>query len=195
MANSPIRAAFYCRVSSASQTSANQERDLLAQAQARGWELVHTYLDDGISGAVSKRPALDELMADARRGKFALVAVWRFDRFARSTTHLLSALEEFRSLGIGFVSLHEAIDTNTPMGRMVFTICAAVAELERALIRERVEAGIRRAREDGVKFGRPRVGFDYKAAIALRDEGVSIRQIARQMGVGRSTVHRLLKTG
>jgi len=195
MADKPIRAALYARVSTSDQTAENQLRDLRAHAQARGWSIHKEYVDEGISGAVSKRPALDDLMADANRRRFELVAVFRFDRFARSTVHLLSALSEFSSLGVGFVSLHEAIDTNTPLGRMVFTIVAAVAELEKNLIRERCIAGIRRAREDGVKFGRPRVGFDYKAAIALRDQGVSIRQIARQMGVGRSTVHRLLKTG
>jgi len=193
MPEKPIRAALYARVSTSDQTAENQLRDLRAHAQARGWSAVE--YTDAISGAVSKRPALDALMADARRRNFDLVAVWRFDRFARSTVHLLSALEEFRTLGINFLSLHEAIETGTPMGKMVFTVVASVAELERSLIRERVDAGIRRAREDGVKFGRPRVGFDYKAAIALRDQGVSIRQIARQMGVGRSTVHRLLKTG
>ena len=187
-----LRAALYTRVSTIDQTIKNQVPDLRAYALQRGWHVVFEYSDTGISGAKSTRPELDRLMTDARRGKFDAVLVWRFDRFARSTTHLLSALEEFRTLGIDFVSVHESIDTGTPMGKMIFTICAAVAELERSLILERVKAGITRARSEGIKFGRPRKGFDYKRAVILRQQGQSIRQIARELGIPTTTVHRLL---
>ncbi|MBE7463008.1 MAG: recombinase family protein [Planctomycetes bacterium] len=131
-----LRVAIYARVSTGEQTARNQTRELRAYAQRRGWKIAHEYVDEGVSGAKASRPTLDRLMADAKKGAFGVVLVWRFDRFPRSTTHLLSALEEFRVLGIDFVSLQESIDTGTPMGRMVFTICAAVAELERSLIRE-----------------------------------------------------------
>ena len=186
------RAALYGRVSTADQTVANQLPDLHRHAQQRGWSIVHEYVDEGISGAQSSRPALDKLMADARRGAFDVVLVWRFDRFARSTTHLLSALEEFRGLRVDFVSVQESVDTSTPMGKMVFTICAAVAELERSLIRERVKAGVARAKAEGRKFGRPRKGFDYRRAVELRGQGHSLRHIAAALGVSHATVQRVL---
>jgi len=129
-------------------------------------------------------------MADARRGKFDVVAVWRFDRFARSTSHLLRALEEFASLGIDFVSVTEAIDTSTPAGRMVFTVLGAVAELERSIIRERVIAGQRAAKIRGVKFGRPVVAVDTAQVRRLRDNGLSWRAIAAQTGMTKDTLRR-----
>src|SRR6201987_2587011 len=121
-----------------------------------------------MSGAKDKRPALDRLMADARRGRFDAVLVYRFDRFARSVTHLLRALEEFSSLGVDFVSLSEAIDTSTPLGKMVFTVLGAVAELERNIIRERVIAGQKAAKRRGVRFGRPEVEVDTVRIHKLR---------------------------
>jgi DNA invertase Pin-like site-specific DNA recombinase len=129
-------------------------------------------------------------MADARRGKFSVIAVWRFDRFARSTSHLLRALEEFSSLGIDFVSVTEAIDTSTPAGRMVFTVLGAVAELERSIIRERVVAGQRAAKRRGVKFGRPVVAVDAAEVRRLRGEGLSWRAIAAEIGVPKDTLRR-----
>lgn len=186
------KAAIYARVSTSDQTVANQAPEVREYAKRRDWQVVAEYVDEGVSGAKDSRPGLDRLMRDARRRKFDAVIVVRFDRFARSTTHLLSALEEFRALGIDFVSIREAVDTSTPMGRMVFTICAAVAELERSLIQERVRAGIDRARKEGVRFGRPRKGFDYKRAVALRDKGWSIRRIAKELGVSRSTIQRIV---
>jgi DNA invertase Pin-like site-specific DNA recombinase len=129
-------------------------------------------------------------MADARRGKFSVVAVWRFDRFARSTSHLLRALEEFSALGIDFVSLSEAIDTSTPAGRMVFTVLGAVAELERSIIRERVVAGQRAAKKRGVKFGRPIVAVDVAQVRRLRSDGLSWRAIATETGVPKDTLRR-----
>lgn len=124
--------------------------------KAREMAVFRVYDDSGVSGAVDQRSALDELFTDARRQKFDMVLVWRFDRFARSVTHLLHSLEEFRSLGIDFVSFTEGIDTSTPMGKMIFTFLAAIAEFERSLIRERVKAGIARAQAEGIHCGRPR---------------------------------------
>jgi DNA invertase Pin-like site-specific DNA recombinase len=133
-------------------------------------------------------------MADARRRKFDLVCVWRFDRFARSTAHLLAALEEFRDLGVDFVSLNESIDTSTPLGKMVFTIVASVAELERSIIVERVKAGMARAKAKGKRIGRP-TGSKVDAAkvSGLRDGGLSIRKIAKALGIGVGSVQRALE--
>lgn len=141
-----------------------QTRDLEQFAQARGWRLVDSYLDLGISGSKDKRPQLDRLMADAHKRRFDIVIVWRFDRFARSVSHLLGALETFNALGIAFVSLSENVDTTTPTGKMIFTVLGAVAELERSLIVERVRAGLRNARAKGKRLGRPRVVVDSAAA-------------------------------
>jgi DNA invertase Pin-like site-specific DNA recombinase len=129
-------------------------------------------------------------MADARRGKFDVVAVWRFDRFARSTSHLLRALEEFQSLGIDFVSLRESIDTSTPTGKMVFTILGAVGELERCTIRERVMAGQKAAKKRGVRFGRPAVEVDTDQVLRLRKQGLSWRAISESTGVPKDTLIR-----
>lgn len=183
------RAAIYTRVSTGEQNADLQTRELPEFCQRRGWHLAETY-SDVMTGAKDKRPALDRLMADARRGKFDVVAVWRFDRFARSTSHLLRALEEFASLGIDFVSLTEAIDTSTPAGRMVFTVLGAVAELERSIIRERVIAGQRAAKSRGVKFGRPVVAVNTAQVRKLRDNGLSWRAIAAQTGMTKDTLRR-----
>ncbi len=177
------RVAIYARVSTTNhgQDVTLQTRDLEQFAQARGWQLVDSYLDVGISGAKDKRPQLDRLMADAHRRKFDVVAVWRFDRFARSVSHLLRALETFNALGIAFVSLSESLDTSTPAGKLVFTVLGAVAELERSLIAERVRAGLRNARAKGKRLGRPRLLLDTAKIGRLRDAGRSWRQIARIM--------------
>src|SRR5262249_28035637 len=122
----------------------------------RGMTVTDEYVDIGISGAKDRRPELDRLMTDARRRRFDVVLVARFDRFARSTKHLVLALEEFNALDVDFVSLNESIDTSTPMGKMIFTVIGAVAELERSLIRERVMMGLECAKRQGKKLGRPR---------------------------------------
>ncbi len=165
-------------------------------ATQRGWRIHGEYADEGISGSQDSRPELDRLMADARGGRLDLVVVWKFDRFARSTRHLLMALEEFRLLGVDFVSLREQIDTSTPMGRAVFTIIAAVAELERELIRERVVAGVRRAQAAGKHCGRPRKEVTDKAldaAQALLGQGWSWRAVAEATGIHKDTLRRRLK--
>src|SRR5215472_833703 len=139
------RVALYARVSSTDQNPAMQIRELREFCKARGWMIFDEYIDRGISGAKDSRPQLDRLMQDAYRRRFDVMAVWRFDRAARSVSHLLRVLETFRSLAIEFVSLSEQIDTTTPTGKMVFTVLGAVAELERSLIAERVRAGLRNA--------------------------------------------------
>ncbi len=190
--STPLRAAVYARVSTMNhgQDVQVQTRDLEQFAQARGWQLVESYLDVGISGAKDKRPQLDRLMADAHRRKFDVVAVWKFDRFARSVSHLLRALETFNALGIAFISLSESLDTSTPAGKMVFTVLGAVAELERSLIAERVRAGLRNARAKGKRLGRPRKIVDAARIGRLRAQGVSWRKIARQMECSARTARR-----
>src|SRR5690348_1429879 len=151
-----MRAAIYARVSTKDQNCELQLRDLRAFCVARNFTLVREFIDVGHSGAKDSRPQLNELMAAARKRQIDAVLVWRFDRFARSTKHLLLALEEFRSLGMLFISYQENIDTSTPLGQALFTIVAAVAQLERDLIRERVAAGVKNARAKGKQLGRPR---------------------------------------
>jgi DNA invertase Pin-like site-specific DNA recombinase len=148
--------------------------------------------DDRVSGGKDHRTGLDRLMADARRRKFAVV-VWKFDRFARSTSYLLRALEEFSTLGIDFVSVTEAIDTSTPAGKMVFTVLGAVAELERSIIRERVIAGQNAAKRRGVKFGRPIVAVDAAKVSRLRNSGLSWRAIAAETGLAKDTLRRSMQ--
>jgi DNA invertase Pin-like site-specific DNA recombinase len=149
------RVAIYGRVSTFEQNTKAQESELRAYAEQRGWTVIQIYADKGVSGAQNSRPALDALMADCRRGKIDLVLVSRFDRFARSVSHLLRALETFGDLGIEFVSLSEQIDTSTASGKMVFIVLGAVAELERSLIGERVRSGLANAKRRGVRLGRP----------------------------------------
>jgi len=148
-------AAIYARVSaSKGQSTAMQLRELSEYCRRRSWTVVAEFVDEGVSGAKDSRPQLDRLMRDAHRRRFDVVVVWKFDRFARSVSHLLRALETFQSLGISFVSLSESIDTSTPAGKMTFTVLGAVAELERSLIGERVKAGLRNARAKGKRLGR-----------------------------------------
>ena len=143
-----------------------------------------------MSGAKDSRPELNRLMADAHKRRFDVVAVWKFDRFARSVSHLLRALETFKALGIEFVSFSEQMDTSTPTGKMVFTVLGAVAELERSLIVERVKAGLRNARAKGKRLGRPSKGVDAATVARLRAEGATWRAIASQLGVGVGTLYR-----
>jgi DNA invertase Pin-like site-specific DNA recombinase len=188
-----MRAAIYARVSTKDQNCELQLRDLRAFCAARNFTLVREFVDVGESGAKDSRPQLNELMADARKRKLDAVIVWRFDRFARSTKHLLLALEEFRSLGIQFISYQENIDTSTPLGQALFTIVSAVAQLERDLIRERVSAGVRNARASGKHLGRPHRIVSEKEIVRLRNEGASLRQIAETLGIGYGTVRTRLR--
>jgi DNA invertase Pin-like site-specific DNA recombinase len=200
------RAAIYIRVSTATKSRSGadapfeqnpevQEQPLRDLASQRGWA-VHKVYGDRMSGAKADRPGLKALMQDARRGRFDLVLVWRFDRFARSVEQLVTALAEFRSLGVDFISHQEALDTSAPMGKAMFTIIAAMAELERSVIRERVQAGLDYAKRNGTKsgnaIGRPRRVFDREQVFRLRQGGASIEGIARELGLGVGTVVRSL---
>src|ERR1700686_3352055 len=179
-----MRIGIYARVSTKDQSCELQVRDLRAYCVARGYDLVREYVDVGQSGAKDSRPELNKLMDDARKRQFDAIVVWRFDRFARSTKHLLLALEEFRSLGIQFISYQENIDTSSALGQALFTIVSAVAQLERDLIRERVSAGIRNARANGKKLGRPKSGVDRERILQLKKEIQSLRHLAATLGAG-----------
>jgi len=189
-----MRAAIYARVSTTNhgQDVTLQTRELQQFARARGWEIAGEYVDAGVSGTKDSRPELNRLIADAHKRRFDVVCVWRFDRFARSVSHLLRALETFKALGIEFVSFSEQMDTSTPAGKMVFTVLGAVAELERSLIVERVRAGLRNARAKGKTLGRPRIVVDATRVIRLRAQGRTIREIADTLGVSRGLVHKTL---
>ena len=187
-----MRVALYARVSTAKgkQSPEMQLRELREYCARRGWDGAVEYVDIGTSGVRERRPQLDRPMRDAHRRRFDAVVVWKFDRFARSVSHLLRAMETFSSLGIEFVSLSEQVDTTTPTGKMVFTVLAAVAELERSLIAERVRAGLRNARAKGKRIGRPRVAVDPPKVVALRTQGHSWATISRELSIGKGTAQR-----
>jgi DNA invertase Pin-like site-specific DNA recombinase len=185
------RAALYMRVSSLDQHPETQLLDLRQMAAQRSYEIVHEYVDR-ISGAKARRPGLDELMRDARRGRFDVVLVWASDRIARSVKHFLEVLDELNRLNIEFVSFREQIDTGGPLGRAIVVIIGAIAELERNLIVERVRAGMRRARLEGRHIGRKPLDLDREAILQDRRRGQSLGQIARAHGISRATVHRVV---
>jgi len=189
--HSITRTALYARVSTAKngQSPEMQLRELREYCERRGFTVTGEYVDTGICRAKDRRPELDRLMVDAHKRRFDVVAVWKFDRFARSVSHLLRALDTFRVLGIEFVSLSESLDTATPAGRMVFTVLGAVAELERSLIAERMRAGLRNAKAKGRKLGRPRVAVDTARIACLRSQGRSWPQIASEMGLSVGKVY------
>ena len=188
------RAALYVRVSTNDQQTATQESELQEYARRRGWAVMKIYRDAGISGAVQRRPGLDALIADCRRRRSGIdvVLVWKFDRFARSLRHCLTALEEFRALGIDFCSATEPIDTTMPHGELVFQILAAVAQWERSLIQERVRAGIARAKREGKKIGRPQeiTTENIEAIRRARKNGASFRALAARFGISTWSAHR-----
>ena len=182
--------AIYARVSRGQgQDPEMQLQELREFCQRRGWAAAKEYVDAGVCGAREHRPQLDRLMADCRRRRLDAVIVYRYDRFARSLRQLVNALEEFRSLGIEFISLHEGVDTSTPNGRLVFGIFASIAEFERELIRDRVRSGIAAARSKGKKLGRPRVKVDVARIATLRASGLSWPKIAAELGVSVGTVY------
>ncbi len=186
------RAVLYVRVSTADQNLDSQLLDLRAMAGQRKLEIVAEY-SDKISGAKSKRPGLDQLMADARRGKFDVLLIWAFDRIARSTRHFLEVLDELNHLNIEFVSFRENIDTGGPLGRAMIVIIGAIGELERNLIKERVKAGMRRARFEGRRIGREPLNVDRFALVRDRDRGMSLNELARTYCISRASVCRVLK--
>jgi DNA invertase Pin-like site-specific DNA recombinase len=189
------RAALYARVSTTNgQSPEMQLRELSEYCQRRNFQVAGEYVDSGISGSKEHRPQLDRLMAACRKRKVDAVIVYRYDRFARSLRQLVNALEEFRALGVDFISLHEGVDTSTPNGRLVFGIFASIAEFERELIRERVRSSLANAKAKGVHLGRPKTKAQCttEAAYHLRQQGLSLRQIAKQLDCSNPYVHKLL---
>jgi DNA invertase Pin-like site-specific DNA recombinase len=189
------RAVIYARVSTLRQDESLQLADLRQLAKRHEWDIVTEYIDRGVSGSKESREELDKMMKDATRKKFDVVMVWKFDRFARSMKHLVTALEQFRVLGIDFVSHQEAVDTATPMGTAMFGMIAVMAQFERELIRERVRAGLENAKRKGVQLGRHETRFDVDEAIILRKEGVSWGEISKRLGVSKTVVYRRLQGG
>ena len=186
------RAALYMRVSTLDQHPETQLYDLRQMAQQRGYQIVEEYTDR-ISGAKAKRPGLDAMMSDARRGRFDVVLVWASDRIARSVKHFLDVLDELNRLNIEFISFREQIDTGGPLGRAVVVIIGAIAELERNLIVERVRAGMRRAKLEGRHIGRKPLVLDRNAILLDRQRGHSLSELAKSHLVSRATIHRVLK--
>ena len=186
------RAALYIRVSTIDQHPETQLLDLRQMAAQRGFEIVTEYTDR-ISGAKARRPGLDQMMKEARRGGFDVVLVWACDRIARSTRHFLEVLDELNRLNIEFVSFREQIDTGGPLGRAIVIIIGAIAELERNLIVERVRAGMRRARLEGRSIGRPSLELDRTAIVRDRQHGHSLGQLAKSYAVSRTTIYRVLQ--
>lgn len=187
-----MRAAIYTRVSTLDQNPQSQQLDLQQLASQRGFEVVETYVDHGVSGTRVRRPGLDAMLSDARRGRFEVLLIWSCDRIARSTRHLLEVLDELTRLRIQFVSFREALDTSGALGRAVTVIIGAIAELERSLIIERVRAGMRRAKLEGRHIGRKPLDLDTTAIVADRARGLSLRQIGKIHQVSTATVRRIL---
>ncbi len=186
------RAVLYTRVSSVDQHPETQLCDLRPLAAARGYEIVGEYTDT-ISGSKVKRPGLDQLMSDARRGRFDVVLVWAFDRVARSVKHFLEILDDLNRLNVEFVSFRENIDTGGPLGRAMVVIVGAIAELERSLIVERVKAGMRRAKLEGRQVGRARLDVNREQVVQDRRSGMSLTQVAKRHNISRASVCRLMK--
>jgi DNA invertase Pin-like site-specific DNA recombinase len=187
------RAAIYARCSTLNgQNPEMQLGELRAFCKRRCWPVTGEYVDAGVSGSKEHRPQLDRLLADCRRRRVDVVLVYRYDRFARSLRQLINALEDFRSLGIDFISLHEGVDTSTANGRLVFGIFASIAEFERELIRDRVRSGLAAAKAQGKRLGRPRVTVDAATIGRLRAQGRSWREITGETGVSKGTAQRAL---
>jgi DNA invertase Pin-like site-specific DNA recombinase len=191
-----IRAALYARISTLNhgQDPEVQLGELREFCKRRGFTVAHEYVDKGISGSRERRPALDKLLVACRKRLVDAVVVYRYDRFARSLRQLVNALEEFRSLGIDFISIHEGVDTSTPNGRLVFGIFASIAEFERELIRDRVRSGLAAAKAKGKRIGRPKVAVDNLRIASLRRQGRSWAEITRDTGVSKGTAQRSLAT-
>jgi DNA invertase Pin-like site-specific DNA recombinase len=189
------RVAIYSRVSTDGQSVENQRRELLAVTERRGWEIVQEYSDHGISGAKGrdKRPAFDRMLKDATRREFDMIAAWSVDRLGRSLQHLVTFLGEVRAAGVDIYLHQQALDTSTPAGKAMFQMCGVFAEFERAMIVERVNAGLKRATAAGKVLGRPRIDAateeNIRAALAKGDKG--ILKIAGELGVGSGTVQRI----
>jgi DNA invertase Pin-like site-specific DNA recombinase len=186
-----MRVALYARVSTLNgQHPEMQLAELREYASRRGWKIVGEYVDEGISGSKESRPQLNQLMTDVHRRKFEIVFVWKIDRFGRSLKHLVNALADLDAYGVAFVSLRDNLDLSTPSGRLMFQIIGAMAEFERALIQERVRAGLKSARARGQRLGRPRISVDASQVAQLRACGASWSEISQQLGIGVGTAVR-----
>jgi len=188
------RAVLYARVSTGDQHPETQLCDVRQLARQRGFELVREYTDV-ISGAKSKRPGLDHLLSDARKGQFDVLLVAAFDRVARSVRHFLEVLDELNHLGVEFVSQRENVDTGGPLGRAIVVIVGAIAELERSLIVERVRAGMRRAKLEGRRIGRQPLNINREQVVADRCSGMSLTQVSKKHRISRASVVRIAKEG
>jgi DNA invertase Pin-like site-specific DNA recombinase len=187
------KAAIYARVSTPDQHVETQLYDLRKLATQRGFEIRREYCDRGISGSKARRPGLDAMMADARRGEFSILLVAAFDRVARSTKNFLEIVDELHDLEIEFISAREAIDTSTPMGKMFVTLIGSIAELEKSILVERIKAGMRRARMEGQRLGRAPLDINRSAIVSDRLSGLSLTEVAKKHRVSRATVVRLVK--
>jgi DNA invertase Pin-like site-specific DNA recombinase len=190
------RVALYARVSTSNghQDPEMQLRELREYADRRGWQVAGEYTDHGVSGSKESRPELNRLMTDAHQRQFHAILVWKIDRFGRSLKHLVNALADLGAYGVAFISLRDNLDLSTPSGRLMFQIIGAMAEFERALIQERVKAGLRNAQAKGKRLGRPRRVVDASRIAALRASGASWRAISRDMGIGLATLYRCCKS-
>ncbi len=191
-----LRAALYARVSTVGhgQDVGLQLDELRQVAAQRGWMVVEEFVDAGVSGVATSRPALDRMLAGAQAGRFDVVAVWKLDRLGRSLQHVLGVLDQLAGQGVEFVSLRDAgMDSTTPAGRLFTAMIAAFAAFERDLIRERVVAGVRRAQAAGRHCGRPKVEVDLRPAVALLKEGRSLKETARILKISRNTLRRRLR--
>jgi DNA invertase Pin-like site-specific DNA recombinase len=187
------RAALYARVSTPDQHVETQLYDLRKLAAQRGFEVSREYCDRGVSGSKARRPGLDSMLTDARRGEFSVLLVAAFDRVARSTKNFLEIVDELHDLEIEFVSAREAIDTSTPMGKMFVTLIGSIAELEKSILVERIRAGMRRARMEGQRLGRAPLDIDHDALVRDRLAGMSLTNVAKKYGVSRASVVRFVK--
>jgi DNA invertase Pin-like site-specific DNA recombinase len=188
-----MKIAIYARVSTMDkgQDVDLQLSDLRTYAKARGWEIFKEYIDNGESGSKEQRPALNQLMDDARKRKVDTILVWRLDRFGRSLKHLILSLDEFKTLGVGFVSFKESLDFTTAAGRLMCQLLACFAEFERELIRERVVAGIRNAKAKGKHVGRPALDKEISRRVTeLRNGGMSYGMIGKTLGLSKATVYK-----
>ncbi len=187
------RVALYARVSTSNghQDPELQLAELREYAARRGWAVAGEYTDHGVSGSKESRPALNRMMADAHQRKFDAVLVWKIDRFGRSLKHLVNAIAELGALGVAFVSLRDSLDLSTPSGRLMFQIIGAMAEFERALIQERVKAGLHRARAKGKRLGRPRANVNADRVGAMRESGTSWDDVAAALHIGKATAQRV----
>ena len=184
------RCAIYARVSTSDQSTSMQQCDLQKLADSRGFEVVTEYCDEGQSGAKNSRPALDRMLADAKRGKFQVLLVWRLDRLGRSLAHLIRLLEDFKAWNVELISFSENLDFTSSTGKLFYSLLGAFAEFERETIRERVRSGMRNARSRGVRLGRRVVQVDSETVRRLRSEGKSYRTISKELGVSAATIHK-----